>query len=417
MQLVKLAFSKYKGYAGLTEFSLAPLTILVGPNNSGKTALAKSVQLLAGGLAPVEAKIIEPLPLESGGILHGNSFEDLVTGRSAHGHLELSATFRDNAKNISLSATIANVLAPSRPAQRQIRDWTAQCQGQKVRFSKQDYGEVSLYEIRTSDPDYIAKDRPVNWRGLIPLELDDIDSSIGETLDRMRTWASSVRHLACPRRVDLSPFVSKNHDETDLGPCGENTPKALAADDSLRESVREWYQANFGVTVDIAAQGAYSELVASASARDTTISLSLSGLGISHVLPVVAMALTAKKAGQGVDVIEHPEAELHPAAHGCVADLLIGNIVGPERPLIIETHSEIVLLRARRWVAEGRLDPEHVLIYWVQTEPDVGSTLNKIEIDHQGNVSDWPEGVFIESYDEIMALRRAARPTHDEDDS
>ena len=31
------------------------------------------------------------------------------------------------------------------------------------------------------------------------------------------------------------------------------------------------------------------------------------------------------------------------------------------RPLIVETHSEMILLRARRWVAEGRLPAEHVL--------------------------------------------------------
>ena len=52
MELRKFSLERYKGYAELAEVELAPLTILVGANNSGKTALAQAVQLLAGALAP-----------------------------------------------------------------------------------------------------------------------------------------------------------------------------------------------------------------------------------------------------------------------------------------------------------------------------------------------------------------------------
>ena len=145
--------------------------------------------------------------------------------------------------------------------------------------------------------------------------------------------------------VEHSPLV--------LGPNGRDAPLALAADDELREAIRDWYLRAFGVSMDVAAQGSYSELVVRAPTRDANVRLVQSGRGLSHVLPVVVMALTARKAGPGVDVIEHPEAELHPAAHADVAELLIDNLAGSKRPMIIETHSEMVLLRARRWIAEG----------------------------------------------------------------
>ena len=121
------------------------------------------------------------------------------------------------------------------------------------------------------------------------------------------------------------------------------------------------------------------------------------------------MALTARAAGPGVDVIEHPEAELHPAAHAHVAELLLDNLAGPVRPLVVETHSEMVLLRARRWVAEKRLPADNVLIYWVQAEPGSGSVLRKISITDKGELDGWPDGVFTEDYEEILAIRRAAR--------
>ena len=96
MQLRKFSIERYKGYAAAAEVELAPLTILVGANNSGKTALAQAIQLLAGGLTSPDENTTEPLPLESGGIRHAERFEDLVTGRTAHGRLRMSATVTDN---------------------------------------------------------------------------------------------------------------------------------------------------------------------------------------------------------------------------------------------------------------------------------------------------------------------------------
>ena len=120
-------------------------------------------------------------------------------------------------------------------------------------------------------------------------------------------------------------------------------------------------------------------------------------------------ALSARHAGPGVDVIEHPEAELHPAAHADIAELLLDNLGGTARPLIVETHSEMILLRTRRWIAERRLSAEKVLVYWVHTAPGRGSLLQKIRIRDTGEMETWPNGVFIEDYEEILAIRRAAR--------
>ena len=51
-----------------------------------------------------------------------------------------------------------------------------------------------------------------------------------------------------------------------------------------------------------------------------------------------------------------------------------------------------------------------VLVYWVHTEPGRGSVLRKIKIRESGDMESWPDGVFIEDYEEILAIRRAARP-------
>ena len=403
-----MTLERYKGYAQRAEVEVAPLTILVGPNNSGKTALAQAIQLLAGGLAPRDGETREPLPLESGGLRHGETFEDLVTGRAVHGRLQFSMTLAGPAgDSSSLAATVTNVVAPGRPPERQISNWRLQSDGREIIAERQGFDEGSDYRVSVSEK---ASDvRPIAWRGLLPRQPHGLADWIAPQIDTLASWAAGVRHLRCPRRLLRSPFRAPERTPASIGPDGRNTPLALAADDRLRESVRDWYRKTFGVRLDLAAQGNYVDLVTGTPLRDHEVGIGQAGRGLSHVLPVAVMALSARGLGAGVDVIEHPEAELHPAAHADIAELLLENLPGPARPLIVETHSEMVLLRARRWVAEGLLPAGNVRIYWIHTEPGHGSRLEKIGIHENGEMETWPDGVFIEDYEEILAIRRAAR--------
>ena len=407
MELRKLSLQRYKGYAELAEMEIAPLTILVGANNSGKTALIQAIQLFAGGLVPSENNPLEPLPLESGGILHGETFDDLVTGRTVHGSLSLSATLANNTTELSFSATVRNVVAPPLPSERQISKWSLVSDGHKLEVTRQGFEKEALYEICISGR--AGGSQQIGWQGLIPKQPNNLADWLGDRAKDLKDWASGVRHLRCPRSILASPFTRSERSSLVLGPNGRDTPLVLAADDELRESVRKWYRKAFGVSIDIVAQGSYCELVTRSSSHDTNVRLVQAGRGLSHVLPVVVTALTARRAGPGVDVIEHPEAELHPAAHADIAELFLENLVGPTRPIVVETHSEMILLRTRRWIAEGRLPAENVLIYWIQNEPGRGSILRKIKINDSGDLESWPEGVFIEDYEEIIAIRRARR--------
>lgn len=117
--------------------------------------------------------------------------------------------------------------------------------------------------------------------------------------------------------------------------------------------------------------------------------------------------LTADQSGPGVDIIEHPETGLQPAAHAHVAELFLEHLAKRERSMILETHSEMILLRTRRWIAEKRLSPEDVLVYWLYVDPDDGAGLRKITINERGQIGNWPHGIFLEDYQEVSAIRRA----------
>jgi len=407
MRLSKLSLERYKGYGEAAEVEFAPLTVLVGANNSGKTALAQAVQLLAGSLAPSGKGTMEPIPLESGGIRHGATFEDLLTGRNVHGRLRLSADWRDEGGELEISATVGNVVSPTRSSERHIFEWRLRNDGDELAMHKSGFDEQAPYKISVSGSDRGAV--PISWHGLIPEQVEGVPTWVRPRVKALEDWATHVRHLQCPRRIFERPFIPEEHPPAQLGSRGGQAPHALAADDELRKSVRDWYRGTFGVSVDVVPQGIYSELVTRGPAHGSSVRLAHSGRGLSQVLPVAVMALTARSAGPGVDIVEHPEAELHPAAHGQIADLLIEHCGGPDRPLVIETHSEMVLLRARRWVAEGRMPPEDIVVYWIEAQPGRGSILHRILINERGEMERWPDGVFIEDYEEILAIRRAAR--------
>lgn len=406
MDLRQITLKRYKGYADEVSLDLAPLTILVGRNNSGKTALAQGVQLLAGGLTTAGHEDSEPLPWFSGGVRHGNRFEDLVTGRTMHGRLKLTAIFDHAGEPITLAATVRNVVAPPRPSQRQVATWQLHCPDMEVDLQRTRFAEYAPYEISISGRPHPPSE--LQWHGLLPVRPADSTPWPGRTIDALRVWALGVRHLQCPRDVCVDPFRPPDRPPESLGARGEYTHLVLAADDDLRASVRRWYSSTFGVSLDILFQLSLAELVVGAPSLLSPVSLLQSGRGLSHVLPVLVTALTAKARGPGLDIIEHPEAELHPGAHAAVAELLLENLVGPARPLLVETHSEMLLLRARRWIAEGRLAPRDLLIYWVTADSPSGCSLQKITIDDKGDLEYWPEGVFVEDYEEILAIRRAA---------
>lgn len=407
MRLSKFSLRNYKGYAEHTEVDVAPLTILVGPNNAGKTALAQAIQLIAGGLAAPDDATREPLPLVSGGIRHGDTFEDLVTGRAVHGRLAVSVTLGEESGESVLDVTVGNTVEPRRPSERLVLEWRLQHDDRAVFAERRGYEASADYQISGTGGDPTSK--RLDWRGLLPRNPEALAPWVGVCVHDSRRWATGVRHLRCPRRLGSSPFLAPEAAPASIGPDGRGAPLALAADDALRLSVRDWYGATFGVGIDVAAQGRYAELMTDTPVGAGSARMLQSGRGLSHVLPVAVTALSAHQAGAGVDVIEHPEAELHPAAHAHVAELLLDNLAGPARPMIVETHSAMLLLRARRWIAEGRLHAGDVLVYWIHAEPGRGSVVEKIAIRDDGEMERWPHGVFIEDYEEILAIRRAAR--------
>jgi predicted ATPase len=133
------------------------------------------------------------------------------------------------------------------------------------------------------------------------------------------------------------------------------------------------------------------------------INIAAMGEGVSQLLPIIASLVTER--GGDCLLIEQPEVHLHPALQSKLADLFIEVVRAGSRQVIVETHSEHLLLRIRRRVAEGHIKPENVSILFVERkDKEDQSTVRPLDINGKGHFEDWPKGFFEESYQEAMAI-------------
>ncbi len=106
------------------------------------------------------------------------------------------------------------------------------------------------------------------------------------------------------------------------------------------------------------------------------------------------------------------EIHLHPRVQAELADLFVDAIRAREdgQPrnvqFIIESHSEHLLRRLQRRIAEGALAPEDAALSFVDSEEGTAK-LRTLEVDAYGNILNWPEGVFGDEMEDLVARAEA----------
>lgn len=136
------------------------------------------------------------------------------------------------------------------------------------------------------------------------------------------------------------------------------------------------------------------------------------GFGVSQVLPVVTL-LQYVPEGSTV-ILEQPEIHLHPLAQTHLADVIINAAFHRNIQVIVESHSEHMLLRLQRRIAEGKISNEDIRLYFCKA-PNGTSRLERLRVDLLGAIDNWPEHFMGDAFGETFAtekarLKRMAKP-------
>ena len=223
--------------------------------------------------------------------------------------------------------------------------------------------------------------------------LADLEAEFERELDRLYYLGPLREH---PRR----DYLWARSRPSDVGEKGQRTIDAIiAAQDAgekqnlkrlgrrkpFPEIIAHWLR-----ELDLIDQFSIAEIAPGSSrwqarvkahARAPEVMLTDVGFGVSQVLPVITLLHYVPR-GSTV-LLEQPEIHLHPLAQAGLADVIVNAAVHRNVQVILESHSEHLLLRLQRRIAEERIEADKVSLYFCHAHGGV-SEIERLELDMFG---------------------------------
>jgi len=235
---------------------------------------------------------------------------------------------------------------------------------------------------------------------------------------------SQVMYLGPLREYPGPQYTWAGSQPTDMGQRGEKVIEAiLAARDrgmmvsrgrrrprvTLEQRVPEWLKElglihSFLVEA-VAPESNIYRLKVQRTASAVPVLITDVSFGVSQILPVIALCYYVPKGS--TLVVEQPEIHLHPSVQSGLADVFVDAINTRGIQIIFESHSEHLLRRLQRRIAEQKLAAEHTALYFCDPD-EQGFGLKPLEVDLLGNVTNWPKDFFGDEFGEMAAMSRAA---------
>ncbi len=406
---------------------LAPLTLLVGENSTGKTSFLALIRALWNLAYRYRIPDFKEEPYDLG------SFDEIAHHRGARGgHAdEFHAGFtgrRRRTPSTTFAFTFEKRGTAPVPASRRIargNTWTDETFAEPYALRVGTMGRS--WKMRVPDNVHI-------WHNLIDDEYlapphfflpQSSESELRLGLDFVPTNGSpplssddlkKIRDLAAERVLAEPPFASapvrskprRTYDPSrpTPDPEGDYVPMYLA--DAFSRNRAVWSNLKKGLEDFGQAAGLFDEISIRQFGRSGSEPFQVQvrrfdgrrkgpqrnlidvGYGVSQVLPVITELL--RPDAPPLFLLQQPEVHLHPSAQAALGSLFC-RMAGPQRQLIVETHSDHLLDRIRMEVRDGEtnLKPEDVSILYFE-RGDLDVNIHSIRIDEEGNIRGAPDG-------------------------
>ncbi|MBK8813216.1 MAG: AAA family ATPase [Acidobacteria bacterium] len=458
---MKVSIYNFKSIKELNSFQIKPLTIIAGVNNSGKSSLFQFLLLIKQTIGFASTAI----PLSDKGEYSVARLQDLVFGRVQEAEMGISFSIRVD--EFSDPKVFADFGVSSSPNAEWAIDLRYKFEGEQPSITlfkivledpKVKANKPFLQIIRTqtgytaeSNVEHFGKGlraipgephklSNIRFESIFPLQYElaataDDDDEITKSFNLssfqefFRSFFARLYYIGPLRaRPKASYVIEKDH--TSVGVNGEYSAQILQArasdvisfykflantdkdepyelvKNTLLYGVKYWMCDEFGIAKDVYAKKAADVYqIFFVNELDLEITIDQVGFGVSQVLPLVIEGL--RMPDNGVLMIEEPESHLHPKLQSKLFDFLY-SLVKQGKTIMIETHSNHLVERMRRRVAESKSDLilERIGLSFV-TSKSGKAEFELITLDRFGVTEFFPEDFIELSNGELAAIVEA----------
>src|SRR5262249_51162189 len=186
MALIRIALDGYRCFAQRQVIELHPITVVLGKNNAGKSALARSPVI---GETGIRTESPAPLDIDALGEDFLETFTDLVYGNRPHGNIGIELAVENGTTTTWLAATIQHIDEYDTQVVSSLT-LSAGSPNTVLTWEPSDPPDQATYTIAGSGTHYEGV--PVEFKGLLPSGLPT--ETLPHTLvEQVRTAVQSIR--------------------------------------------------------------------------------------------------------------------------------------------------------------------------------------------------------------------------------
>jgi predicted ATPase len=446
--ITQLRAKNFKSWKDTGELPLAPLTGLFGTNSSGKTSIMQILLMLKQTVESPDRKRV----LHTGdhrSLVDLGTFFDLIHSHRPDVVLELSLSWNLPAPLVindpeKKRTQLYNIEALSFMTKIREESNRAVVESFAYEFGDHSFGMIRKNSDKNADKDrydllhkgYNVKrvpgrawplSAPVKCYGF-PDEATGYYQNTGFLPDFVLAFEglfSRIAYLGPLREYPQRSYVWAGESPVDVGRKGELAVPALLASrgkktisrgpgrgkskQTVEERIALWLSEmgmidSFSLR-PIAENRKDYEVRVKKTATSPEVLITDVGFGVSQILPVLVLCYYVPEGS--IILLEQPEIHLHPLVQSALADVLIDVVNKRSVQIIVESHSEHLLRRLQRRMAEAVIGADKVALYFCAMD-DAVSRIDKLKVNLFGSITNWPAEFFGDEMGDLIAMSEAA---------